>query len=105
MVDLIANVIQRPLSGRTEQDLVTQLLMWVVLGLVSGFIASKLVNRRGEGIILDILLGIVGAFIGGWLFRIFGSTGVTGLNLWSFMVAIVGAIVFLIVYHGIRRVV
>jgi|SRR5262249_6143051 len=104
MVNFIAVALQR-FSARTEQDLVTQLLIWVVLGLVAGFIASKLINRRGEGIILDILLGVVGAFIGGWLFRIFGSTGVTGLNLWSLMVAVVGAVVFLIVYHGIRRVV
>jgi uncharacterized membrane protein YeaQ/YmgE (transglycosylase-associated protein family) len=104
MVNLIGVAIQR-YSPRTEHDLVAQLLMWVVLGLVAGFIASKLINRRGEGIVLDILLGIVGAFIGGWLFRVFGSTGVTGLNLWSLMVAVVGAVVFLIVYHGIRRVV
>ncbi len=104
MVSFIALALQR-FSARTEQDLVTQLLIWVVLGLVAGFIASKLINRRGEGVILDILLGVVGAFIGGWLFRIFGSTGVTGLNLWSLMVAVIGAIVFLVVYHGIRRVV
>jgi|307.fasta_scaffold57881_1 uncharacterized membrane protein YeaQ/YmgE (transglycosylase-associated protein family) len=104
MVNFIALAMQR-YSPRTEQDLVAQLLIWVVLGLVAGFIASKIINRRGEGIILDILLGIIGAFIGGWLFRIFGSTGVTGLNLWSLMVAVVGAVVFLVVYHGIRRVV
>ena len=73
MVDFVAVAVQASHSSRTQEDLVTQLLMWVVLGLVAGFIASKLINRRGEGIILDILLGIVGAFIGGWLFRIFGS--------------------------------
>jgi uncharacterized membrane protein YeaQ/YmgE (transglycosylase-associated protein family) len=104
MVDYIAIAIESH-SARTQQELVTQLLMWVILGLVAGFIASKLINRRGEGVILDILLGVVGAFIGGWLFRVFGSTGVTGLNLWSLLVAVVGAVVFLIVYHGIRRVV
>src|SRR5215470_9520041 len=102
MVNFIALAMQR-YSPRTEQDLVAQLLIWVVLGLVAGFIASKIINRRGEGIILDILLGIIGAFIGGWLFRIFGSTGVTGLNLYSLLVAVIGAVIFLIIYHAIRR--
>jgi uncharacterized membrane protein YeaQ/YmgE (transglycosylase-associated protein family) len=102
MVNFIGVALQR-YSPTTEQDLVAQLLIWLVLGLVAGFIASKLINSRGEGMILDILLGMVGAFIGGWLFRIFGSTWITGLNLWSLMVAVAGAVVFLIVYHGIRR--
>src|SRR5262249_57517220 len=102
MVNFIAVALQR-FSARTEQDLVTQLLIWVVLGLVAGFIASKLINRRGEGIILDILLGIVGAFIGGWLFRIFGASGVTGLNLYSLLVAVLGAGIFLVFYHPIPR--
>jgi uncharacterized membrane protein YeaQ/YmgE (transglycosylase-associated protein family) len=76
---------------------------WIVLGLIAGFIASKIVNRQGEGCILDILLGVVGAVIGGWLFGFFGKQGVTGLNLWSLIVAVVGAVVFLVVYHTIRR--
>src|SRR5262249_62290370 len=100
MVNFIAVALQR-FSARTEQDLVTQLLIWVVLGLVAGFIASKLINRRGEGIILDILLCVVGAFIGGGLFCIFWLTGVTGLNFWRLFVEVVGAGVFLIFYHGI----
>ena len=78
-------------------------LAWIVLGLISGFIASKLVNRRGEGIVLDILLGVVGAFVGGWLFRIFGANGVSGLNLYSIFVAVVGSVVLLVVYHAFRR--
>ena len=77
---------------------------WIVLGLLAGFIGSKLVNKRGEGLILDILLGIVGAIVGGWLFRSFGSAGVTGLNLYSLLVAVVGAVVVLLVYHAVRRV-
>jgi uncharacterized membrane protein YeaQ/YmgE (transglycosylase-associated protein family) len=76
---------------------------WIVLGLVSGFIASKIVNRTGEGMILDILLGIVGAVVGGWLFHLFGMPGVTGLNLYSMVIAVVGAAVFLIVYHALIR--
>jgi uncharacterized membrane protein YeaQ/YmgE (transglycosylase-associated protein family) len=78
-------------------------LAWVVLGLVSGYIASKLVNRRGEGILLDILLGVVGAFAGGWLFHVFGAPGVSGLNLYSLMVAVVGSVVLLVLYHAFRR--
>ena len=76
---------------------------WIVLGLLAGFIGSKLVNKRGEGLILDILLGVVGAVVGGWLFNRFGAAGVTGLNLYSLLVAVVGAIVVLVVYHAIRR--
>ena len=78
-------------------------LTWIILGLVSGFIGSKIVNRRGEGILLDILLGVVGAFAGGWLFSIFGRTGVSGLNIYSFLVAIVGSVVVLVAYHVLFR--
>lgn len=78
------------------------LFVWVLLGLVAGFIASHVVNHRGEGVVLDVLLGIVGAIIGGWLFDVFGHVGVTGLNLHSILVAIVGAVVFLVAYHAIR---
>ena len=76
---------------------------WIVLGLIAGFIASKIVNRQGEGFFLDIILGIVGAVVGGWLFNPFGAPGVTGLNLYSILVAVVGAVVLLVVYHAIRR--
>ena len=78
-------------------------LVWIILGLVAGFVGSKIVNKRGEGLILDILLGIVGAVVGGYLFSAFGASGVTGLNLYSFAVAVVGAIVVLVVYHAIFR--
>lgn len=80
------------------------LFAWILLGLISGYIASKVVNHRGEGVVLDIVLGIVGAVVGGWLFSMFGHTGVNGLNLYSFLVAIIGAIIVLVVYHAIRRV-
>jgi uncharacterized membrane protein YeaQ/YmgE (transglycosylase-associated protein family) len=76
---------------------------WIILGLIAGFIGSKIVNKRGEGLVLDLLLGIVGAIAGGWLFNTFGASGVTGLNLYSLMVAVVGAVVVLVVYHAIRR--
>jgi uncharacterized membrane protein YeaQ/YmgE (transglycosylase-associated protein family) len=76
---------------------------WIILGLIAGFIGSKIVNKRGEGLVLDLLLGIVGSIAGGWLFNTFGASGVTGLNLYSLMVAVVGAVVVLVVYHAIRR--
>jgi uncharacterized membrane protein YeaQ/YmgE (transglycosylase-associated protein family) len=79
------------------------LIAWIVLGLIAGFIASKLVNKSGEGMLLDIVLGVVGALVGGWLFNTFGMPGVTGLNVYSFVVAIIGAVVSLIVYHAVVR--
>ena len=78
-------------------------IAWIVLGLIAGFIASKLVNKTGEGMLLDIVLGIVGAVLGGWLFSMFGMQGVTGLNLYSILVAVIGAAVFLLVYHALVR--
>jgi len=78
-------------------------LAGIVLGLLAGFIGSKIVNKTGEGMLLDILVGIVGAFLGGYLFSLFGAHGVTGLNLYSLIVAVVGSVIFLIVLHAIRR--
>jgi uncharacterized membrane protein YeaQ/YmgE (transglycosylase-associated protein family) len=73
----------------------------MVLGLVAGFLASKLVNKTGEGLLMDVVLGVVGAVGGGWLFNQFGQPGVTGLNLWSLVVAVVGAVVILVLYHAV----
>lgn len=80
------------------------ILAWIVLGLISGFIASKIVNKAGEGTLLDIVLGIVGAVVGGWLFNTFGHMGVTGLNLYSILVAVIGAVIVLVVYHALAGV-
>ena len=77
-------------------------IAWIVLGLLAGFIASKIVNRRGEGLLLDIGLGIAGAIVGGWMFSIFGR-GVSGMNLRSLFVAVAGAIAVLLIYHAIRH--
>jgi uncharacterized membrane protein YeaQ/YmgE (transglycosylase-associated protein family) len=77
------------------------ILAWLILGLIAGFIASKIVNKSGEGVIIDIVLGIVGAFVGGFLFTFFGAAPVTGLNIYSIIVAIIGAIVVLAIYHAI----
>ena len=77
------------------------IIAWLVLGLVAGFIASKVINRSGDGLILDLVLGIVGAVVGGYLFTLFGAAPVTGLNLYSILVAVVGAVVVLVIYHAI----
>jgi uncharacterized membrane protein YeaQ/YmgE (transglycosylase-associated protein family) len=90
------------ISTRQESSAMS-FLAWIVLGLVAGFIGSKLVNRTGEGLIRDVLLGIVGAIIGGYMFNLFGAPGVTGLNLYSVLVAVIGAVAFLIVYHAVFR--
>jgi uncharacterized membrane protein YeaQ/YmgE (transglycosylase-associated protein family) len=88
------------MQGETSMSI----LAWVVLGLIAGFIGSKIVNKSGEGVVLDIVLGIIGALVGGWLFNRFGASGVTGLNLYSLLVAVIGSVVLLVVYHAIRRV-
>lgn len=77
------------------------IIEWIVLGLFSGFIASWIMNNHGLGISRDIVLGIIGALIGGWLFRQLNSAGVTGFNLWSMLVAVVGSMLVLFVWHAV----
>ena len=76
-------------------------LAWIVLGLISGFVASKIVNKSSSGVVTDILLGIVGAVVGGWLFNTIGHVGVTGINLYSILVAVIGAVIVLFIYHAL----
>lgn len=75
------------------------IIAWVVLGLVAGFIASKIVNHHGRGLLVDIVLGVVGAFVGGFLFRLIGGHGVTGFNVWSLLVAVAGAVALLLIWN------
>lgn len=100
MIDL--TTLGMSISNR-QQGAAMSFVVWIVLGLVAGFIGSKLVNKTGEGLIRDVLLGVVGAIIGGYLFNLFGASGVTGLNLYSVLVAVVGAVVFLVIYHALFR--
>ena len=79
------------------------IIAWLVLGLIAGFIASKIINKTGEGLWLDIVLGVVGAELGGWLFSLFGMSRVIGLNLYSLLVAVVGAVILLFIYHQLIR--
>ena len=74
---------------------------WIVLGALAGWIGSLLVNKTGEGLFRDIVLGIVGAVVGGWIVAMFGSTGVTGFNIWSLFVAVIGSVVVLVAYHAL----
>ena len=76
-------------------------LAWIILGLIAGFIASRIVNKSGEGVLLDILLGVVGAVVGGFIFNSLGATGVDGFNIWSMFVAVLGAMVVLGVKHAL----
>jgi uncharacterized membrane protein YeaQ/YmgE (transglycosylase-associated protein family) len=78
-------------------------LSWIILGLIAGFIGSKIVNKSGEGIFLDIILGIIGGVVGGWLMSFFGLHGVTGVNIYSIVVAVIGAVAVLWVYHAVIR--
>src|ERR1700761_1736314 len=77
------------------------IIAWIILGLIAGFIGSKIVNKSGEGMLMDIVLGIVGAIVGGVIFSFFGASGVTGLNIYSLVVSIVGAVVVLWLYHAV----
>lgn len=76
-------------------------IAWIILGLIAGFIGSKIVNKSGQGMIMDIVLGVVGAVVGGVIFNFFGASGVTGLNIYSLVVSIIGAIIVLWVYHRV----
>jgi uncharacterized membrane protein YeaQ/YmgE (transglycosylase-associated protein family) len=79
------------------------ILAWLGLGLVAGFFASLFVNKRGEGMFMDIVLGVVGAVVGGFIAQFAGFTGITGFDLYSILIAIGGAIVVLFVYHALIR--
>jgi uncharacterized membrane protein YeaQ/YmgE (transglycosylase-associated protein family) len=77
------------------------ILGWVVLGLISGFIASKAISGRGAGCFADITLGLIGAVVGGWLFSYFGHHDPMRFNLTSMVIAIIGAVIVLLVWHAI----
>jgi uncharacterized membrane protein YeaQ/YmgE (transglycosylase-associated protein family) len=75
------------------------IVSWIILGLIAGFIGSKIVNKRGEGLMLDVALGVVGAVVGGVIFSFLGASGITGINFYSMIVAVIGSVLVLWVYH------
>jgi uncharacterized membrane protein YeaQ/YmgE (transglycosylase-associated protein family) len=77
------------------------ILGWVLLGIIAGFIGSKLVNSQGQGLLLNTVLGIVGAIVGGLLFNLFGASSITGFNIYSMIVAVVGSVLVLWIYHAL----
>jgi uncharacterized membrane protein YeaQ/YmgE (transglycosylase-associated protein family) len=79
------------------------IIAWLIMGLIAGFVASKLVNKQGEGIAMDIVLGIVGAVVGGFIANVLGFHGITGFDLYSILISVLGAVVVLIAYHAMTR--
>jgi len=79
-------------------------LAWLIIGALAGWLASIVMKTNAQqGFLLDIIIGIVGAFIGGWLFKMIGSPGVTGFNIWSLFVAFIGAVVLLGLIRALTR--
>jgi len=76
------------------------IIAWIILGLIAGYIGSRIVDKEGNGLWLNMALGIVGAIVGGVIFTAFGASGVTGVNIYSIIVAIIGAVVVLWIYHA-----
>jgi uncharacterized membrane protein YeaQ/YmgE (transglycosylase-associated protein family) len=89
----------RPANLARAKERQMGIISWILLGLIAGFIGSKIVNKSGAGMLTDLILGVVGAVIGGLIFSFFGATGITGLNLWSVLVAVIGSVVVLWIYH------
>jgi uncharacterized membrane protein YeaQ/YmgE (transglycosylase-associated protein family) len=79
------------------------ILAWLVVGLISGFLASKVINKSGSGLVMDIVLGIVGALVGGFVFNAIGHSAPNGINLYSIFVAFIGAVIVLVIYHAVFR--
>lgn len=78
------------------------IILWIIFGALVGWIASAIM-KTNDDVLMDIAIGIVGAVIGGWLMSFFGKTGVTGFNLYSFLVALLGAVVLIALVRAIRR--
>lgn len=94
-----------PAFAQTDDQIASQgigIISWILIGLIAGYLASRVINKTGEGVLRDILLGILGAFVGGVVARVLGGSGVTGFNIWSIFVAFIGAVLLLVVYHSIR---
>lgn len=83
---------------------ISNIIVWLILGVVSGWVASKIMKRDSEmGFWMNLIVGVVGAFIGGWVAGIFGLGPATGLNVWSFIISIVGAVILLGIISMFKR--
>ncbi len=81
-----------------------EILLWIVFGAIVGWVASMIMHTNGQqGLLLDIVVGVVGAVVGGWLMTTFGQPGVSGFNFYSFVVALIGAVALLAVVRMVRR--
>ncbi len=79
-------------------------LAWIILGALSGWIASKIAGKDSEmGAMANIIVGIIGAFLGGFLFGLIGGEGITGFNVWSLLVSVIGAVILLAIINAIKR--
>jgi uncharacterized membrane protein YeaQ/YmgE (transglycosylase-associated protein family) len=86
----------------TEKEAKMGILTWIIVGLIAGALAKLIMPGDDPGgILVTIIIGIVGAFIGGFVFNLLGSSGVTGFNIWSLIVATIGAIILLAIYRAV----
>jgi uncharacterized membrane protein YeaQ/YmgE (transglycosylase-associated protein family) len=95
-----------PALAQTNDQAVNEgagVIAWILVGLIGGYLASRMVNKTGEGLVRDIILGIIGGIVGGVIFRLLGGHGVTGFNLWSILVAFIGGVAVLLIYHAMFR--
>lgn len=80
------------------------ILAWIILGGLAGWFASMIAGNNAEqGVVGNIIVGIIGAFIGGFIFNLLGGTGVTGFNLWSLIVAVIGSVILLFILRSFKR--
>ena len=98
----IGNKSGMPILNQQESSTLA-FVAWIVIGLVTGFIGSKILNKTGRSLGRDCLIGIVGAFVSGFLTNLLGRSGGPSLDFYSLVVAAVGAVVFMIVYHALFR--
>jgi uncharacterized membrane protein YeaQ/YmgE (transglycosylase-associated protein family) len=102
MLAISLNSLGLLISNRQQNSAIT-FVVWIVIGLVVGYVGSQILNRRDRHVVRYVLLSIVGAIVGGFLANLLGKPGIRGLDLYSMLVALVGAVVFLIVYHALFR--
>ena len=90
------------ISTRQENSAIA-FVSWIVIGLLAGLLGSKLLNRRSRILVTYVLFSIMGAIVGGFLANLLGRPGTRGVDLYSLLVSLVGAAVFLLVYHALFR--